>query len=55
MDAQVEAPTGKIAREVEKNAKKEQTVAEQAAAAAEVSQIQLQCPLLEPQRAGNGS
>ena len=45
-EAQVEAPTGKIAREVEKNAEKEQTVAEQAAAVAEVSHIQLQGPVL---------
>ena len=44
-EAQVEAPTGKIAREVEKNAEHEKTVAEQAAAYAEVSRIQL---LLEP-------
>ena len=44
-EAQVEAPTGKIAREVEKNAEYEQTVAGQAAAVAEVSWIQLQEPL----------
>jgi hypothetical protein len=40
-EAQVEAPTGKIAREVEKNAEQEKTVAEQAAAFAEVSRIHL--------------
>jgi cell division protein FtsB len=44
-EAQVEAPTGKIAREVEKNAEQERTVAEQAAAAAEVSRFQPQKPL----------
>jgi hypothetical protein len=45
-EAQVEAPTGKIAREVEKNAGQEQTVAEQAAAFAEVSRIQLALGLI---------
>ena len=38
-EAQVEAPTAKIAREIEMNAKQEQTAAEQAAAVAEVSRI----------------
>ena len=38
-EAQLEAPTGKIAREVEKNAEQEQSVAQQAAAVAEVSPI----------------
>ena len=36
-EAQVEAPTAKIAREIEMNANQEQTAAEQAAAVAEVS------------------
>lgn len=38
-EAQFEAPTAKIAREIEMNAKQEQTAAEQAAAVAEVSRI----------------
>ena len=38
-EAQVEAPTAKIAREIEMNARQEQTAAEQAAAVAGVSRV----------------
>jgi hypothetical protein len=47
-EAQVEASTAEVAREIEKNAKQEQTAAEQAAAFAEVSRIfHLQLQLLQ--------